>query len=131
LLREENSLAAEVLREHGASLKQARNQLRQAGPWKDQSEPVQGSMRGWGLGSGGGAPRGPSLRLIAEDGTELADISWQGRLSRLPQIGEAIEVERSGEKMRYRLVDVVWQVGEIGESLGHTGHIVLRVRAEE
>ena len=33
--------------------------------------------------------------------------------------------------MRYRLLDVVWQVGEIGEALGHTGHIVLKVRAEE
>lgn len=136
LLREEKSLAAEVLREHGASLKQARNQLRQAGPWpvgpwKDQSEPVAGSMRGWGTGSGGSTPRSSNLRLIAEDGTQLAEISWQGRLSRLPQIGEALEVERSGEKMRYRLLDVVWQVGEIGEALGHTGHIVLKVRAED
>ena len=126
ILHEQGSLSATLLRQAGITADRIRGNLVRPGtedqPGND-SVPT-GRGRAW-------APESFSYRLISEDGSVLHHIRWhEGRLARIPLIGEALEVE-SGEGMKsYRVLDVIWHVSERAATLFHDGDVVLRVRAE-
>lgn len=128
LLREEKSLAAQILREHGASLKEVRRHIEKA-PAPEESAASQGMGRGWGMGSSG-APPTPNVRIVGEDGSLLQEVFWNARPVRIPLRGEAIELEYDGRRTTFRVLDVIWTVVKAGDALVNSSHVVLKVRAE-
>jgi ATP-dependent Clp protease ATP-binding subunit ClpC len=143
LLREQDSEAAGILREHGASLEAARRKMAGASPRPASTDPgaemagfVQG--RGWGAGSARAShsvtlplPPALTLRLVGEDASVVAEVCWAARTSRLPQIGECLEIEQEGRCTRYRILDIRWQVAHNGTTLTQRGEVLLTVRTEE
>lgn len=128
LLREERSFAGQILREHGASLKEVRRHIEKA-PAPEESAASQGMGRGWGMGSSG-APPTPNVRIVGEDGSLLQEVFWNARPVRIPLRGEAIELEYDGRRTTFRVLDVIWTVVKAGDALVNSSHVVLKVRAE-
>lgn len=127
ILREEDSVSSRLLRQAGITAERIRENLAKPGGGEErgnQSAPG-GRGRAW-------TPASFGYRVVAEDGSLLHHIRWhEGRLARIPLIGEAVEVESSGGKSLYRVLDVIWQVSERAAALFHDGEVVLRVRTEQ
>lgn len=128
LVREEKSFAGQILREHGASLKEVRRQIEKA-PAPEESVARQGSGGGWGMGSSG-APPTPNVRIVGEDGSLLQEVFWNARQIRIPVSGEAIELDDHGRRTTFRVLDVIWTVVRVGDTLVNSSHVVLKVRVE-
>lgn len=128
LLREEKSFAGQVLREHGASLKEVRRHIEKA-PAPEEGVGRQGPGGGWGMGSSGAPPR-PNVRVVGEDGSLLEEVFWNARQIRIPVSGEAIELDDHGSRTTFRVLDVIWTVVKIEDTAVNSSHVVLKVRAE-
>jgi ATP-dependent Clp protease ATP-binding subunit ClpA len=70
-----------------------------------------------------------NLQVVAEDGSTLATIRWNRRRGRLPQIGEALLMNSAGRRVKYRIVDVLWEIADGGEA-AEASPITLRAREE-
>ncbi|HTW48166.1 MAG TPA: Clp protease N-terminal domain-containing protein [Acidobacteriaceae bacterium] len=130
ILREQGCFAEQILRGFGISAEQVRAYFAETGvpaeppssrPFEQIAETARQRI----------AELQPPLHLhlIAEDGSTVADIRWNRRQGRVPQIGEALQLSSAGRKAKYRVVDVLWEIGEDGEA-ADIRPITLRVREE-
>jgi hypothetical protein len=108
ILREEQCLAARLLRERGLDLQKARAILQKS----EKEGPTQsiGSGIGSGMGRAGGRgafpPSRPMVRIVAANGA--APLLTAPNVSALPRIGDAIRIRNAeGIAITYRVRDVV------------------------
>jgi Clp amino terminal domain, pathogenicity island component len=102
ILREENSVAARIFRQHGLELDRARTMLAAA-------EPEISLRQGIGIGSGTGFSRQPTPSIhVVEAGTSESLLSYNSSL--IPRIGDTISVRKDNiPDHSYSVQDVVWE----------------------
>lgn len=128
LLREENCVAALLLKERGVGLIAVREQLAREPRLQVKTEtaadlPAQFAHLPSSMGGS------PSLELFAEDGSVLAEVPW--KRSQLPRIGDAIQIVRDGQDKRYRVVDLTWKVTKTENPATQVVSVVVTVRPED
>jgi hypothetical protein len=102
ILREENSVAARIFRQHGLELDRARTMLAAA-------EPESSLGRGIGSGGGSGFPRHliTSIQIVEADTSE--SLLSYSNISLIPRIGETVLVRKDNiPDHSYSVQDVVW-----------------------
>jgi hypothetical protein len=103
ILREENSVAARIFRQHGLDIDRARTMLAAA-------EPEISLRQGIGSGGGSGFPRHLITSIhVVEAATSESLLSYNN-LSLIPRIGETVLVRKEGiPDHAYHVQDVVWE----------------------
>jgi len=103
ILREENSVAARIFRQHGLELERARTMLAAA-------EPEISLRQGIGSGGGSGFPRHLIASIhVVEAGTSEPLLSYNN-VSMIPRIGDTVQVRKEGiPDHAYSVQDVVWE----------------------
>ena len=122
LLREEQCLAAQILRKQGLELKSARTLISTAKGQLAASGPMSGSVIGGGVGQG--STKSPPIQIqIVETGNAELRLHYPNR-SMVPRIGELIRIRDADDSVQsYRVQDVVW---ELAPDQGNPGFTQLK-----